>query len=55
MHLHIRSLVIEGHMSFNEVLDLTTYQIAALLTEKSKPPGLVDPVTYRKVLGEADV
>lgn len=50
LHLYIRNLVVEGHMSFNEVLDLTTYQIAALLTEKSKAPGLVDPEVYRQVV-----
>lgn len=37
-------------MSFESVLDLTPYQIAALLTEKSTPPGEADPDVYRRVL-----
>jgi hypothetical protein len=50
LHLYIRNLVIEGHMSYHEVLDLTTYQIAALTTEKSLAPGLVDPKAFAKVM-----
>jgi hypothetical protein len=40
-------------MSFEEVLDLTPYQIAALLTEKSTPPGEVDPDVYMRVMNNA--
>lgn len=37
-------------MDFNAVLDLTTYQIAAILTEKSQPPGLVSPATMKRFM-----
>lgn len=37
-------------MSFQEVLDLTPFQIAALLAEKSLPPGELDPEKYLKVV-----
>lgn len=37
-------------MSYQEVLDLTPYQVAALLTEKSVPPGEADPDVYGRVL-----
>lgn len=40
-------------MSFQEVLDLTPFQIAALLAEKSLPPGELDPDKYRKVIIDA--
>ena len=39
-------------MSYQDVLDLTTYQIAAILTEKSLAPGLVDPKTYELITKE---
>lgn len=37
-------------MSYEEVLDLTIYQIAALLEEDSLPPGEVDPSVYFSIL-----
>jgi len=37
-------------MSFQEVLDLTPYQIAALTTEDSLPPGEMDPMKYLRIL-----
>ena len=37
----VRHLVTEFHLSYREVLDLTPRQIAAILTEKSDPPGLL--------------
>lgn len=37
-------------MSYEEVLDLTTYQIAALLTEDSLPPGEMDPMKYLRLM-----
>ena len=52
LHKYIRNLVLEGHMSYEAVLDLTTYQIAALLTEDSLPPGEIDPATYLRIMGE---
>lgn len=46
----IKNLVVDGHMSFHEVLDLTPLQIAALMAEKTIPPGEVDPDTYRRIV-----
>lgn len=40
--------MIDGHLSYQEVLDLTPYQVAALLTEKSVGPGEMDPDVYRQ-------
>lgn len=50
LHLYIRNLVVEGHMSYQDVLDLTTYQIAAILADKSRAPGLVDPKAYQAIV-----
>lgn len=52
LHMYIRNLVIEGHMSFREVMDLTVYQISALTTEKSLAPGLISPERLRSVYQE---
>jgi hypothetical protein len=49
----IKNLVVDGHMSYQEVLDLTPLQIAALLAEKSTPPGEADPEVYRRVVNRA--
>lgn len=35
-------------MSYEQVLDLTVNQIAALMTKESLPPGQVDPETYKQ-------
>lgn len=35
----VKSLVLDGHMSYNEVLSLTPYQLAALGAKESSPPG----------------
>ncbi len=37
-------------MSFQEVLDLTPFQVAALLAEKSTPPGELDPDVYSRIV-----
>ncbi len=37
-------------MDYESVLDLTVTQIAALLTEESSPPGLLDYETYQKFM-----
>lgn len=37
-------------MSHSEVIDLTPYQIAALLTEDSLPPGEMDPMKYLRIM-----
>lgn len=37
-------------MSYEEVLDLTVSQIAALLTEESLPYGAVDPTRYHELM-----
>lgn len=39
----IRSLVVDGGMTLNEVLELNPRQIAALCVEKTQPPGLLKP------------
>ena len=41
-------------MSFQEVLDLTPFQIAALLAEKSVPPGEADPDRYWRVVNASE-
>ena len=46
----IKNLVVDGHMSFHEVLDLTPLQIAALMAENTIPPGEVDPDLYRRIV-----
>lgn len=38
-------------MSYQEVLDLTPYQIGALTTEDSLPPGEMDPMKYLRLMG----
>lgn len=43
----IRSLVIDGGMDFNTVLDLNPRQIAALCMEKTQSPGLLKPEMLR--------
>jgi len=48
-HQLIRNLVIDGHMDYQVVLDLTPYQIASLLTEESTNPGEIDLETWRKI------
>ena len=48
-HQLIRNLVIDGHMNFQEVLDMTPYQIAAMLVEESSNPGEIDIETWRKI------
>jgi len=40
-HQYIRNLVVDGQMKYSDVLDLTTTQIAALLTKESLPPGSI--------------
>lgn len=44
----IRSLVLDGHMSYNEVLQLTPYQIAALSAKESQTPGEMSLDDYWK-------
>lgn len=45
----IRNLVVEGHMDYESVLDLTPYQIAAIMAEKSSPPGELLPEVYKDI------
>lgn len=41
-------------MRYRDVLDLTPYQIAALLTEKSTMPGSIDPDDYMQLMRERE-
>ena len=45
----VKSLVLDGHMSYNEVLSLTPYQLAALGAKESSPPGEVSYEEWLKL------
>ena len=44
-HKLIRHLVVECHLSYRDVLELTPIQAVALVTAESDPPGLLQPQT----------
>jgi len=46
----IRNLVVDGHLRYEDVLDLTPYQIAALLAEESTCPGEIDVDDWKRVM-----
>ena len=45
----IMNLVVDGHMDYESVLDLTPYQIAAITAENSSPPGEMLPDVYKEL------
>lgn len=53
-HKLVRNLVLEGHMPYRDVLELTPWQVMLLLTEESDTPGRLTAETieeHRRICG----
>lgn len=51
-HEFIRNLVVDGSMRYQDVLDLTSTQISALLTKESTPPGFISEEQNKEFMKE---